>query len=82
MQRKTGEENIMDQETPYDHDLTFISHDGQQMIEGKSFYPVLLRLNIERYEMMRIMEELWSAIKADDQQTTIALSGTLNPTEY
>ena len=68
-------------DVPFREDVQFTSHQGQRAVDGKSYYPTLLRLKLAEHDAWRLVEELHRQLRDGTVGDEIAICGELNETE-
>ena len=70
----------MNAEKPYNNEYVFTSKGGQQIVDGKSYYPTLLSVNLDVSEMWHIALNILSHLR-EGETSILCFSGTLSETQ-
>lgn len=72
----------MTPEEPYDSHYIFAVHDGAEIIDGKVYYPTLLRINLNTYDMWHIVTSMIAHLRHTPEISgQFILTGTLQQKE-
>ena len=66
-------------DNPYREDVTFQDHGGQEIVDGKAYYPTLLRLRLRPDQALRLAEDLIRESRLLQHELDLLIGTTHDP---